>query len=60
MHGKLEKIEHVINKLGATIVLTGILPTLRKFDLDMNNLTPKQRYFAMMEAINQQLVGNIY
>ncbi len=58
--GKLEKIEHVINKLGATIVLTGILPTLRKFDLDMNNLTPKQRYFALMEAINQQLVGSSY
>jgi CBS domain-containing protein/gamma-glutamylcysteine synthetase len=57
---KLEKIEHVINKLGATIVLTGILPTLRKYDLDMNNLTPKQRYFALMEAINQQLVGSSY
>ena len=44
--GKLSKIEGVINKLGATIVLTGILPTLRKFDLEMNNLTPKQRYYA--------------
>ena len=58
--GRLEKIEHVVNKLGATIVLTGILPTLRKYDLEMNNLTPKQRYFALMEAINQQLVGNTY
>ena len=58
--GKLEKIEHVINKLGATIVLTGILPTLMKYDLEMSNLTPKQRYFALMEAINQQLVGSTY
>ena len=58
--GKLSKIEGVVNKLGATIVLTGILPTLRKFDLDMNNLTPKQRYYALMEAINQQLVGSAY
>jgi len=57
---KLAKIESVVNKLGATIVLTGILPTLRKFDLSMNNLTPKQRYFALMEAINQQLVGSSY
>src|SRR5688572_9141191 len=57
---KLTKIESVVNKLGATIVLTGILPTLRKFDLEMNNLTPKQRYFALMEAINQQLVGSTY
>src|SRR6187402_2941130 len=46
---KLEKIERVVNKLGATIVLTGILPTLRKYDLEMSNLTPKQRYFALME-----------
>jgi CBS domain-containing protein/gamma-glutamylcysteine synthetase len=58
--GKLAKIESVINKLGATIVLTGILPTLRKYDLGMDNLTPKQRYFALMEAINQQLVGSTY
>lgn len=57
---KLSKIEGVINQLGATIVLTGILPTLRKFDLEMNNLTPKQRYFALMDAINQQLVGSTY
>lgn len=58
--GKLEKIESVVNKLGSTIVLTGILPTLRKFDLSMSNLTPKQRYYALMEAINQQLVGSSY
>jgi CBS domain-containing protein/gamma-glutamylcysteine synthetase len=57
---KLTKIESVVNKLGATIVLTGILPTLRKFDLEMNNLTPKQRYYALMESINQQLVGSSY
>ncbi len=57
---KLGKIEGVVNQLGATIVLCGILPTLRKYDLEMSNLTPKQRYFALMEAINQQLVGATY
>lgn len=60
MASKLSKIEGVVNQLGATIVLTGILPTLRKYDLEMSNLTPKQRYFALMEAINQQLIGNTY
>ena len=60
MSSKLTKIEGVVNKLGATIVLCGILPTLRKYDLEMSNLTPKQRYFALMEAINQQLVGSTY
>ncbi len=57
---KLKKIEGVVNKLGATIVLTGILPTLRKYDMEMSNLTPNQRYYALMEAINQQLDGNSY
>ncbi len=57
---KLTKIEGVVNKLGATVILCGILPTLRKYDLEMSNLTPKQRYFALMDAINQQLVGNTY
>ncbi|HJW30330.1 MAG TPA: CBS domain-containing protein, partial [Saprospiraceae bacterium] len=60
MADKLSKIEGVVNQLGATIVLCGILPTLRKYDLEMSNLTPKQRYFALMEAINQQMTGGSY
>ncbi len=36
----------------AKVVLTGILPTLRKFDLSLENLTPKPRYRALIEAIN--------
>ncbi|MEM1215220.1 MAG: CBS domain-containing protein [Bacteroidota bacterium] len=47
-------------KMGAEVVLTGILPTLRKFDLDIANLTPRPRYRALMEAINSQLIGNAY
>src|SRR6187549_3559421 len=37
---KLALIEQIVNKFGATIILTGILPTLRKFDMEMSNLTP--------------------
>ena len=44
----------------ANILLTGILPTLRKFDLGMDNLTPKKRYKALMEAIDSQLVDGQY
>jgi CBS domain-containing protein/gamma-glutamylcysteine synthetase len=63
--GQMEKrIDTVINKLresankeGVDIVLTGILPTIRKFDLDINNLTPLQRYFALMEAISKMRGG---
>lgn len=42
------------------VILTGILPTLRKFDLEMENLTPKPRYYALMESINNQLQGSAY
>lgn len=57
---KLDKIQKVLDKLDTKIVLTGILPTLRKFDLEMDNLTPKKRYKALMEAINEQLIGSSY
>ena len=56
----LKKIREKVQELGADIILTGILPTLRKFDLEMHNLTPKKRYFALMESINQQLIGSSY
>ncbi len=57
---KLNKIQKTLNKLKTSIVLTGILPTLVKTDLDLKNLTPKKRYFALMESINQQLSGTAY
>lgn len=57
---KLNKIQAVLDKLDAHIVLTGILPTLRKNDLDLTNLTPKKRYKALMEGINEQLIGPAY
>ncbi len=34
-------------------VITGILPTLRKSDLEIHNLTPLQRYHALVEAISK-------
>lgn len=58
--GKLDKISDKLKDLKARLILTGILPTLRKYDLEMHNLTPKKRYYALMEAINSQLQGNAY
>jgi CBS domain-containing protein/gamma-glutamylcysteine synthetase len=49
----LSKIREVVKEFNAEVVLTGILPTLRKFDLDMTNLTPKPRYLALMESIKE-------
>jgi CBS domain-containing protein/gamma-glutamyl:cysteine ligase YbdK (ATP-grasp superfamily) len=37
------------------VVLTGILPTLRKYDLSLDNLTPMPRYRALIDAISAQL-----
>ncbi len=53
-------IRQALKKKKADLILTGILPTLRKIDLELHNLTPKPRYFALMEAINSQLIGSAY
>ncbi len=51
--GKLRK---AANSLDVDVILTGILPTIRKFDLTMENLTPVERYRALCEAL-QDLRG---
>lgn len=60
LEGNLKKIRKTVQQLGGDIILTGILPTLRKFDLDAENLTPKPRYRALIEAINSQLIGTSF
>lgn len=56
----LQKIGERLRTLNADLLLTGILPTLRKFDLTLDNLTPKKRYRALMDALNSQLIGNAF
>ena len=56
----LEKIRKEVKKWDAEVILTGILPTIHRYDMEMHNLTPNKRYRALMEAINAQLVGNAY
>jgi CBS domain-containing protein/gamma-glutamylcysteine synthetase len=51
--GYLKQIREVVKEFNAEVVLTGILPTLRKFDLDLKNLTPKPRYMALMQSIKE-------
>jgi CBS domain-containing protein/gamma-glutamylcysteine synthetase len=51
----LRIIQTNLDPFDARIILTGILPTLRKFDLELHNLTPKDRYFALVEAIKSNL-----
>ena len=47
----LQKVEKVAKKFHADIVMNGILPTVRKFDIERDNITPIDRYFALMDAL---------
>ena len=42
---------------GGEVVLTGILPTLTKSDLALDNITPRQRYYALNRALMEMLDG---
>ncbi|MCB0648139.1 MAG: CBS domain-containing protein [Saprospiraceae bacterium] len=57
---KLNQIQEILNGMDVSLILTGILPTLRKYHLIMDNLTPKPRYYALMDAINAQHLGPNY
>lgn len=48
---QVDKVRSVAEELGGEIVLTGILPTIRKVDIDLKNQTPLQRYRALTQAI---------
>ncbi len=56
----LSVIQKVLDGFDASIILCGILPTLRKHDLEMHNLTPKDRYYALMAAIQKHLLGTSF
>ena len=51
----LSKLRAYLSSYEVDYILTGILPTLHKYHLDIANLTPKQRYKDLMEAISSQL-----
>jgi CBS domain-containing protein len=53
LKGYLNIIKEKANELDTEILLTGILPTLRKSDLGYENLTPKKRYKALMTALRE-------
>ena len=57
---RMKIIKQNLATLNALPMLTGILPTLRKFDLSLDNITPKKRYLALMDAIDEQHLGSDY
>ena len=56
----LEKGRAAAEECGAHIVLTGILPTLRKSDLGLENMTPNPRYAALNRALTRLRGGASY
>lgn len=53
INADLKKIERIAKDFDADIILTGILPTVRKFDIERDNITPIDRYFALMDALRE-------
>ena len=56
---KIQMAREAAGKLDSQIVMSGILPTIRKYDVGMNNIMPLERYFALCQAINK-LRGSEY
>ncbi len=63
MEGQIEEMlalaRGTARKLGADVLMTGILPTLQKSDLDLVNMTQRPRYLALNAAMNR-LRGGAY
>ena len=55
----IEKARRAAGELEAAVVLTGILPTVNKSDLGLDNMTPNTRYFAINEAMSR-MRGSAY
>ncbi len=52
----VEKSRKAAEELNYHVVMTGILPTIRKSDLGMSNMVPSPRYLALSKAV-QELRG---
>lgn len=54
---KFAELSALGEEMGFRTVITGILLTLRKSDLEMRNLTPLERYRALVQAISKMRGG---
>ena len=48
--GIVRDVREAARGVDADVVLTGILPTLTKSDLSLDNITPRERYYALNRA----------
>jgi len=58
LSGLLADMRRIGDEMGVYSVMTGILPTIRRFDLNLKNLTPLERYYSLIEAVNNMRGGS--
>ncbi len=54
----LGRVREAARRCGGAVVLTGILPTINKSDLELEFMTPNPRYFALNEAMTRLRGGD--
>lgn len=57
LEGAIAEAEEAADAIGSRVVLTGILPTLRKSDLSRANMAPRERYRALDRAMTRAARG---
>ncbi len=58
--GIIGKVRNAAAKFDADVLLVGILPTLRKSDLGLDKMTPKQRYYELNRVMCRQRGGEFH
>lgn len=56
----LTQVRAAAASCGAKVLMTGILPTLRKPDLGLGNMTPNPRYESLNRALTRQRGGDFH
>ncbi|MDT8341996.1 MAG: CBS domain-containing protein [Longimicrobiales bacterium] len=60
LNAHLARAQEAAAAEGARVALAGVLPTLTKSDLRIENITPRQRYYALNDAVGRMLKGQPY
>ncbi len=53
----LKKVEKVVRKFHADIILCGIVPSIRTIDVEIDNMTPMKRYQALFSSLQRMRGG---
>ncbi|MEE9373933.1 MAG: CBS domain-containing protein [Saprospiraceae bacterium] len=54
---QLHDVDGLLAKYGASSILTGILPTMQKHDLNNEHISPYERYHMLMKSLTEERKG---